>query len=80
MGDIDRGGRQSPDPETQSGKQGKSPNANPNDQGGAPNDTHAQEESKKQLEGLSSNPGGALDDAAEQKTMKGNGNPDLGGK
>lgn len=73
-------GRQSPEPENTSDKQTGTAAGNPNDQGGAPSDTHAQEESKKQLAGLESNPKGALEEQAEQKTMKGNGNPDLGGK
>jgi hypothetical protein len=73
-------GRQSPEPENQSDAQAGH-NASPNDQGAGPKgDNNSAEESKEQLKGLESNPKGPLEDAKEQKTMKGNGNPDLGGK
>ncbi|GAB7350576.1 hypothetical protein MBLNU459_g1152t1 [Dothideomycetes sp. NU459] len=62
-------GRQSPEPETQSNAQaGKT--ASPNDQGAAPTSDHAKDASVEQLKGLSSNPTGPLDKAAEEKTSK----------
>lgn len=64
-------GRQSPEPEQQHGKQGTDATAAPNDQGAA---------KQNDLSSLPSNPDGPLDKAAEEKTKKGNGNPDLGGK
>lgn len=70
-------GRQSPDPEHQSGQQGGKV-ADPNS--GDKSETHAQEQSKEDLAGLESNPTGPLDKAAIEKTAKGNGNPTLGGK
>lgn len=70
-------GRQSPEPETQSGQQGGKV-ADPNS--GSKSSTHAQEQSEQDLSQLPSNPKGPLDHAAEEKTAKGNGNPTLGGK
>ena len=62
-------GRQSPDPEHQTkAQQGKM--AQPNDQGGAPSQEYAKEASDEQKKGLSSNPGGPLDQAALDKTSK----------
>jgi len=72
-------GRQSPEPETQSEGQKGAQAGKPNDQGGAPNESHAAEESKKQLAGLESNPTPALEHASIEKTKKGQGNPALGG-
>ncbi|KAK6395564.1 hypothetical protein LTR65_010582 [Meristemomyces frigidus] len=64
-------GRQSPEPETQSDRQINEPPAtNVNDQGQAPSGSHEAEGGKDQLAGLSSNPKGPLDDAAEEKTKK----------
>jgi len=62
-------GRQSPDPENQSNAQQGS-TANPNQQGAAPSQEHAKEASDDQKKGLSSNPEGPLDKAAEEKTSK----------
>lgn len=64
-------GRQSPDPEHQSGAQGKDPIASdPNKQGAAPEGGDAAETSKDQLKGLESNPKGPLEDAAAAKVSK----------
>ncbi|KAF4550987.1 Hypothetical protein D9617_15g043410 [Elsinoe fawcettii] len=65
-------GRQSPEPETQSGSQLKHPHgANPNEQGGAPSLEHGKEQSDKQKSNaLESNPKGPLEDAAAEKTSK----------
>lgn len=66
-------GRQSPEPERQSHEQaGKT--AEPNNQGAAPSLDHAKDASDEQKAGLSSNPTGPLDKAAELKTSKGPGN------
>lgn len=63
-------GRQSPEPERQHGKQGADPTSkNPNEQGAGDNP-----DAGSQLKGLASNPAGALDKAAEEKTSKGTGN------
>jgi len=70
-------GRQSPEPENQSGAQSGT-NADPNS--GDKSATHSQEQSKQDLKNLPSNPTGPLDHAAVEKTAKGNGNPNLGGK
>lgn len=64
-------GRQSPPPEAQSDKQQAA-------MSGGPNEQNAHKEND--LSQLESNPTGPLDKAAEEKTKKGNGNPDLGGK
>lgn len=63
-------GRQSPEPERQTGAQQQDPNSNPNNQGAAPSSEHAQDASKEQLKNMSSNPVGVLDKAAEEKTSK----------
>lgn len=74
-------GRQSPDPENQAPKQATAQQANPNQQGAAPSQDHAKDKSEQQKsEGLSSNPTGPMDHAAEEKTKKGQGNEPLGGK
>jgi hypothetical protein len=63
-------GRQSPDPERQPGKQLQEPPAmKPNEQGAEPEEG-AQQASKGQLEGLSSNPTHPLEKAAHEKTSK----------
>ena len=63
-------GRQSPDPETQSGKQATEPLAAPNEQGAAPSAEHAKDSSAATLDKLSSNPEHPLAKAAEEKTSK----------
>ncbi|EME88495.1 uncharacterized protein MYCFIDRAFT_47289 [Pseudocercospora fijiensis CIRAD86] len=60
-------GRQSPDPERQTGAQQQSPPAEKPNQ--APGHKEAKD-SKAQLEGLSSNPKGPLDDEAKAKLSK----------
>jgi len=63
-------GRQSPEPERQSGKQGQDPVADhPNDQGAG-----QKQDAASQLKGLESNPAAPMDKAAEEKTAKGTGN------
>ncbi|KAG9601668.1 hypothetical protein KCU77_g2216, partial [Aureobasidium melanogenum] len=63
-------GRQSPDPEAQSGKQQAEPTSgNPNQQGAEPSEG-SKKASENQLEGLESNPTGPLDQAAKDKTSK----------
>ncbi|KAF2191311.1 hypothetical protein K469DRAFT_720300 [Zopfia rhizophila CBS 207.26] len=64
-------GRQSPDPEGQSGAQLQDPIASkPNDQGGAPSAEHAKQASDDQKANLSSNPVHPLEKYAEEKTSK----------
>ncbi|KAF2727955.1 hypothetical protein EJ04DRAFT_478191 [Polyplosphaeria fusca] len=64
-------GRQSPDPEHQSGaQQSDPPAAKPNEQGGAPSLDHAKEASDDQKANLSSNPTHPLEKFAEEKTSK----------
>ncbi|KAI5360688.1 hypothetical protein Slin15195_G086040 [Septoria linicola] len=63
-------GRQSPDPERQSGAQKDAPATDVNDQGKNQPGQQAAEQSKDQLKNLGSNPGGPLDEAAKQKTSK----------
>ncbi|KAI9695247.1 MAG: hypothetical protein M1820_008766 [Bogoriella megaspora] len=65
-------GRQSPDPERQTGAQINEPvGTDPNKQGGAPSLDHAKDESEKQKKhSLSSNPTSAIDKEAEEKTAK----------
>lgn len=63
-------GRQSPEPENQSGAQSGATTTNINQQGGAPSQEHAKEASDDQKSGLSSNPTHPLDKAAEDKTSK----------
>lgn len=63
-------GRQSPDPERQTGSQQQAPSAsNPNDQNQGPGQKTA-EHSQAQLDNLSSNPKGPLDEAAKEKVSK----------
>lgn len=62
-------GRQSPEPEQQSGKQVNSPPAsNPNNQGQANYDAEPAEKSKDQLKNLDSNPKHILEEQAKEKT------------
>ncbi|GAM88065.1 hypothetical protein ANO11243_060950 [Dothideomycetidae sp. 11243] len=64
-------GRQSPDPENQTGaQQQKPPASNPNEQGAAPSAEHGKERSDEQKDQLESNPKGPLEDAAKEKTAK----------
>ncbi|OCK85779.1 hypothetical protein K432DRAFT_377290 [Lepidopterella palustris CBS 459.81] len=65
-----KAGRQSPEPENQTGAQQQDPQANPNDQGAAPSAEYAKDVSKEQLSNLSSNPTHPLEKFAEQKTSK----------
>jgi len=58
-------GRQSPEPERQSGIQQQDPQANPNDQGAT-----KQHDPAETLKGLSSNPEHVLAKSAEEKTSK----------
>lgn len=59
-------GRQSPDPERQTGAQQQDPTAsNPNEQTGGP-----EKSNEDQLKDLSSNPTHPLEKAAEDKTSK----------
>jgi hypothetical protein len=65
-------GRQSPDPERQANKQIHDPPASDvNKQGQNPGEKAA-DASKDQLSNLASNPKGPLEDAAAEKTKKGN--------
>ena len=62
-------GRQSPDPETQSGAQKDAPESGKID--AAPSATHAKDKSEEHKhEGLSSNPKGPMEDAAHEKVSK----------
>ena len=62
-------GRQSPEPEKQSGAQ--KDEAGSGNIGAAPSETHAQESSDStKHEGLESNPVGPLEDAAHEKVSK----------
>ncbi|KAH7139231.1 hypothetical protein B0J11DRAFT_516377 [Dendryphion nanum] len=64
-------GRQSPDPENQSGDQQQAPTAsNPNDQGADPSQGSAKDASEEQKSGLSSNPTPALAKHSEETTSK----------
>ncbi|KAM3074996.1 hypothetical protein ACMFMG_007541 [Clarireedia jacksonii] len=60
-------GRQSPDPENQSGAQVNDP---PSDAKGVSQGENNQDASKSDLEGLSSNPGSALGDHAAKTVEK----------
>jgi hypothetical protein len=61
-------GRQSPDPERQTGQQQQKPPAtDPNKQGQADSDKQPAEQSKEQLKNLESNPKHVLQDEAERK-------------
>ncbi|KAF2236112.1 hypothetical protein EV356DRAFT_498962 [Viridothelium virens] len=64
-------GRQSPDPERQTGGQLHDPQAKPNELGAAPSQDHAKDASEQQKANLPSNPTGPLEKAAEEKTSKG---------
>lgn len=72
-------GRQSPDPERQGGAQQGVTASNANNQGATGSETQAQEESQKSLKNLESNPKSVLEDVANAKTSKGQGN-DSGAK
>ncbi|KAI9660083.1 MAG: hypothetical protein M1821_001435 [Bathelium mastoideum] len=61
-------GRQSPEPERQTGGQLHDPPSNPTSQDAA---GHTKDASDQQKEGLSSNPTGPLEQAAKDKTSKG---------
>jgi hypothetical protein len=61
-------GRQSPEPERQSGAQAGTTSDNPNDQGAG------EEQSKESLKNLESNPKGPLEDKAAAAASKGPGN------
>ena len=63
-------GRNSPEPEAQSDNQKEAPATGFHKQGQAPEGTHEADGGAQQLEGLSSNPKGPLDDAAKEKTSK----------
>ncbi|KAK5131095.1 hypothetical protein LTR08_001313 [Meristemomyces frigidus] len=63
-------GRNSPEPERQSDNQKEAPATNMKEQGQAPSGTQEAEGGKDQLKNLSSNPKGALEDAAAAKTSK----------
>jgi hypothetical protein len=63
-------GRQSPEPENQSGAQAGATTSNVNDQGGAPSHGNAKENSDDTKSGLSSNPTHPLEKFAEEKTSK----------
>ncbi|KAM0322581.1 hypothetical protein ACHAQA_009428 [Verticillium albo-atrum] len=60
-------GRQSPEPENQSGKQQQSP---PGSGQGTDNADNKEQVNADQLKNLSSNPKGALDDALKEKFSK----------
>lgn len=62
-------GRQSPEPETQTGNQLKNPPASNHKHGAAPGEKAA-DHSKDQLSGLESNPKGALEESAKEKVAK----------
>jgi len=59
-------GRQSPDPERQSGAQKDPPSSGQ----GVNDSSNNKDDSKSQLEGLSSNPKGPLDDHLKETTSK----------
>ena len=63
-------GRQSPDPETQTGSQKAPPASDPNEQGQADHDSEPAEQSKDKLKDLESNPEHILAGEAEKKTSK----------
>lgn len=62
-------GRQSPEPENQTDLQNGTQAGDPNGQNAAPKGGAA-EKSKQQLDNLSSNPKGPLEDAAKDKVSK----------
>jgi len=63
-------GRQSPDPETQTGAQQQDPPSNAKGVNDSENPESNKETSKKELEGFSSNPKGPLDDEVTKKFSK----------
>jgi len=63
-------GRQSPDPENQTGAQQQDPPASGKGVNDSSNPESNKETSKKELENLSSNPGGPLDDEVTKKFSK----------
>lgn len=67
-------GRQSPEPERQSGAQTGSTSNNPNDQGVAGSAEETKSSSEDSLKNLSSNPKGPLEDHAAAARAKGTGN------
>ena len=67
-------GRQSPEPERQSGAQTGATANNPNDQGVAGSAEETKESSEGSLKNLGSNPKGAMDDKAHAARAKGQGN------
>jgi hypothetical protein len=67
-------GRQSPEPERQSGAQAGSTASNPNDQGVAGSAEESKDQSKDTLKNLESNPKGPLEDKAADAASKGPGN------
>ena len=67
-------GRQSPEPERQSGAQTGSTSNNPNDQGVAGSAEDTKNSSEDTLKNLGSNPKGPLDDHAKAARAKGTGN------
>ena len=67
-------GRQSPEPERQSGAQTGSTASNPNEQGVAGNSSETKDSSESSLKNLSSNPKGPMDDKAAAAASKGTGN------
>ncbi|KAL7787891.1 hypothetical protein V8C37DRAFT_389412 [Trichoderma ceciliae] len=66
-------GHQSPPPERQTGAQLQDPPGSGSGKAPGPN-TASKQDPKDQLESLTSNPKGPLDDALEQKFSKGPGN------
>ena len=64
-------GRQSPDPESQTGGQLHEPVSQPGNQGAAPSLDHAKDASEEHKATLESNPVAPLDKAAAEKTSKG---------
>ena len=67
-------GRQSPEPERQSGTQTGATSTNPNDQGVAGSASETKDSSESSLKNLSSNPKGPMDDKAAAAASKGTGN------
>ena len=63
-------GRQSPEPERQTGAQQQDAQSKPNELSGAPSMEHAKEASDDQKAKLSSNPTHPLEKYAEEKTSK----------
>lgn len=67
-------GRQSPEPERQSGAQAGSTSTNANDQGVAGHAGETKDQSENTLKNLGSNPKGPMDDKAAAAASKGTGN------